>query len=75
MGLPDVTSCFIKHADREGQEREYVSNMDVTIECDLIMGVASHHFGLLLQVRSKSQVAPTLKGILGYPMHGHRSRG
>lgn len=67
LGLPDVTICPIKHANWEGQERGYVSNVDTTLKCDVITGPTSHHFGHTLLARSKSQVTPTFKGTSWVP--------
>ena len=67
LDLPDVTICPSKHANWEGQERGYVSNVDATLKCDVITGPTSHHFGHTLLARSKSQVTPTFKGISWVP--------
>lgn len=67
LGLPDVTICPIKHANWEGRERGYVSNVDATLKCDVITGPTSHHFGHTLLARSKSQVTPTFKGTSWVP--------
>lgn len=57
MGLPNMTTCFIKASKGESQYRRLASKMESTIFYNLIVKVTPQHLCYILWIRNRLQVA------------------